>query len=195
MSLLMGVCCCGQCDCPTTVCHTFYYIELELIYTDCQGNYPCSDGLHYYFSALHYSNSCTPPSAADILALYRAGSVSGCPAEGIINPCGQGNPPNQIQTEYVYPSCTLVSSVTNQICAQTYTYSGVGPFVNSHSPISISTYSGGFSELGYNLTYFQPYKLTGVPDPQCGADFDVGVFGVSFTTPPCVANAPASCCP
>ena len=192
MSLMMTACCCGQCECPTTVCHTFYYIELELIYTDCQGNYPCSDGLHYYFSALHYSNSCTPPSAADILALYKAGSVSFCPAEGFLDPCSGGG---QVQIEYVYPSCTLVSSVTNQICAQTYTYSGVGPFVNSHSPTYISTYSSGFIELGYNLTYVQAWKLTGVPDPECGADYDVGVFGVSFTTPACVLNAPAGCCP
>lgn len=193
MSLLMGVCCCGQCDCPTTVCHTFYYIQLEVIYTDCEGNFPCNDGNHYYFSGLHYSNSCTPPTAADILALYKAGSVSGCPAEGIFSPCGQGNPPNQIQTEYIYPSCTLISSVQNQICAQTYSYPSVGPFHpnNQRDPTQIPP----VNQLAYNLVYVQAWKLTGIPDPNCGADYDVGVFGVSFTTPPCLGYEPASCCP
>ena len=194
MSLMQAAgCCC--CECPNINCHTFYYIQAEIIFTDCEGNFPCNDGNHYYYSALHYSNSCTPPSAANILALYKAGSVSFCPAEGIYSPCGSGSPPNQIQTEYIYPSCTLVSSVTDQICVQTYTYPSVGPFVSSHNPIYITNYSGGFSELGYNFTYVQAWKLTGIPDPNCGADFDVGVFGVTFTTPSCSFSPPASCCP
>ena len=192
MSLMHAAgCCC--CECPNINCHTFYYIQAEVIYTDCEGNFPCNDGNHYYFSGLHYSDSCTPPSAADILALYKAGSVSGCPAEGIFSPCGQGNPPNQIQTEYIYPSCTLISSVQNQICAQTYSYPSVGPFQpnNQRDPTQIPP----VNQLAYNLFYAQAWKLTGMPDPNCGADYDVGVFGVSFTTPPCLGYEPASCCP
>jgi hypothetical protein len=126
------------------------------------------------------------------LALYRAGQGPYIPAQGFFGPCGSGN---QIQTEYIYPSCTLVSSVQNQICAQTYSYPTVGPFRYSHSPILIGNYTNGFAqpELAYNLYTSNYWKVEGFPDPECGTNVDYGVFGVSFTTPPCRDSV--GCCP
>ena len=186
----MSACCCGDdCQCDTTVCHTFYIIQFKKTTIDCTGgDYPCAGG-SYYYSGLHYSDSCTPPTAADILALYKAGSVSGCPAEGDVGSCSDPNPSVQIQNRY--PSCTLISSVQNQICAQTYSYPSVGPFhpYNQRDPTQIPP----ANQLAYNLFYGQTWKQENIPDPSCGDNFDIGVFGVSFTTPPCRDSV--GCCP
>jgi hypothetical protein len=207
---MMAACCCGQCECDTQKCWNWYLIKHKITWRGCD-EFDCCAGLVEYRSGIYFTNSCSPPTAAAVLALYKAGSIPNCPAEVDI-PCPEfGGFCEGFTTEY--ESCQLILSAQQTVCTQTFSFPSIGPFINEFGsyPSGISftagidmpsgVASGGFSYEVFGL-YFgdsgyttHRYKATGFPDPNCGTDFDYSTYGVTIIIPPCVVNAPAGCCP
>lgn len=210
MSLMMAACCCGQCECPDQTCWNWYFVKYKQTYRTCS-EFDCCGGLVFYYSGTYFTNSCSPPTAAAVLALFKAGSVIYAPAEVDI-PC----PPFDGFCEGVvteYESCDLILSAQQTVCTQTYSFPTLGPYYdqynsypsgvtntatrlngNSQGPATAGT-ADSFMQFCVNApSCHGPYKATGYPDPNCGTDWDYSRYGLTIIIPSCNENAPAGCC-
>ena len=206
MSLMMTACCCGQCECDTQKCWNWYLVKHKITWLTCD-EFDCCGGLVQYRVGIYFTNSCSPPTAAAVLALYKAGSVPYNPAE-ITVPCPEFN---GFCEGYVweYESCDLILSAQQTVCTQTFSFPTLGPFKDQFgsNPTGFTFTAGidmpggaasqGFSSellgLYFNAQGYTtyPYKSNGSP---CQYDWDYSQYGLTIIIPPC-KTAPAGCCP
>lgn len=206
MSLMNSVCCCGQCECPNQLCWNWYFVKYKETYRTCS-EFDCCGGLIFYYTGIYFTNSCTPPTAAAVLALFKAGSVSGAPAERD-TPCPEGDS-TCVGVVTEYESCDLILSAQQTVCTQTFSFPSLGPFYDefNSSPSGITTTAtigaGPVATWSNYLLQFcvnipgchGPTIATGYPAPSCGFDFDYSTYGLTIIIPPCSLDVPAGCCP